>query len=137
MAEAGNQYARLWRWHFYAGLIIAPVLIIMSVTGGMYLLQPQIEAAVERVRARLAAGGDAALRQQIEAELAALLGQQANAPLEAHERLQFVAIVSETWTIAQGFLTPTMKIKRSVIEAQYQAQFEDWFSKGATVIWSA
>lgn len=91
----------------------------------------------EATHARLAAGGDAALRQQIEAELAALLGQQANAPLEAHERLQFVAIVSETWTIAQGFLTPTMKIKRSVIEAQYQAQFEDWFSKGATVIWSA
>jgi uncharacterized iron-regulated membrane protein len=46
MAEAGNQYARLWRWHFYAGLIIAPVLIIMSVTGGMYLLQPQIEDAL-------------------------------------------------------------------------------------------
>lgn len=90
----------------------------------------------EATHARLAAGGDAALRQQIEAELAALLGQ-ANAQLEAHERLQFVAIVSETWTIAQGFLTPTMKIKRSVIEAQYQAQFEDWFSKGATVIWSA
>jgi len=46
MADAQGRYAILWRWHFYAGLIIAPVLIIMSVTGGMYLLQPQIEDAL-------------------------------------------------------------------------------------------
>lgn len=39
-------YNTIWRWHFYAGLIIFPVLFIMAVTGGMYLLQPQIEDAI-------------------------------------------------------------------------------------------
>ena len=39
-------YNAIWRWHFYAGLIIFPVLFTMAVTGGMYLLQPQIEDAM-------------------------------------------------------------------------------------------
>lgn len=43
MSMKQNTYDAIWRWHFYAGLIIFPVLLIMAVTGGMYLLQPQIE----------------------------------------------------------------------------------------------
>ena len=33
----------VWRWHFYAGMIIAPVLIMMSVTGGLYIFRSEIE----------------------------------------------------------------------------------------------
>lgn len=36
-------YTLFWRWHFYAGLIVTPIMLIMAVTGGIYLLQPQIE----------------------------------------------------------------------------------------------
>ncbi|SNZ02430.1 Uncharacterized iron-regulated membrane protein [Terribacillus aidingensis] len=39
-------YQSVWRWHFYAGLIIMPFLIILAVTGGIYLFKPQIEAAL-------------------------------------------------------------------------------------------
>ncbi len=32
-------YARVWRWHFYAGIVVAPFLIILAITGlGMVLL---------------------------------------------------------------------------------------------------
>ena len=27
-------YRAVWRWHFYAGLLVLPFLIILSVTGG-------------------------------------------------------------------------------------------------------
>lgn len=36
-------YNFFWRWHFYAGLIVTPIILIMAITGGIYLLQPQIE----------------------------------------------------------------------------------------------
>jgi uncharacterized iron-regulated membrane protein len=36
-------YNFFWRWHFYAGLFVTPIIFIMAVTGGLYLLQPQIE----------------------------------------------------------------------------------------------
>ncbi|WP_252189284.1 PepSY-associated TM helix domain-containing protein [Rossellomorea vietnamensis] len=38
-----KSYQTIWRWHFYAGLIIAPFLLILAVTGSIYLFKPQIE----------------------------------------------------------------------------------------------
>jgi uncharacterized iron-regulated membrane protein len=39
-------YRTIWRWHFYAGLIILPVLAWMAVTGALYLYKPEIERAL-------------------------------------------------------------------------------------------
>ncbi|QVY61809.1 PepSY-associated TM helix domain-containing protein [Cytobacillus gottheilii] len=39
-------YRSVWRWHFYAGIIIAPFLVILAVTGSIYLFAPQIEQAM-------------------------------------------------------------------------------------------
>lgn len=36
-------YQSVWRWHFYAGIIFAPFLILLAVSGGAYLFKPQIE----------------------------------------------------------------------------------------------
>ncbi|WP_264740130.1 PepSY-associated TM helix domain-containing protein [Cytobacillus firmus] len=36
-------YRTVWRWHFYAGIIFAPFLFILAVTGAIYLFKPQIE----------------------------------------------------------------------------------------------
>ncbi|EDL66657.1 PepSY-associated TM helix domain-containing protein [Bacillus sp. SG-1] len=36
-------YRTIWRWHFYAGIIFAPFLVILAVTGSVYLFKPQIE----------------------------------------------------------------------------------------------
>ncbi|RXF72835.1 PepSY-associated TM helix domain-containing protein [Hansschlegelia zhihuaiae] len=32
----------VWRWHFYAGLIVAPFVLILSVTGAIYLFNDEI-----------------------------------------------------------------------------------------------
>ncbi|QOS97260.1 PepSY domain-containing protein [Brevibacterium sp. JNUCC-42] len=37
-------YQAVWRWHFYAGLIFAPFLIILAFSGAVYLFKPQIES---------------------------------------------------------------------------------------------
>ncbi|MCY7931740.1 PepSY domain-containing protein [Bacillus inaquosorum] len=41
--ERTSLYQTIWRWHFYAGLIFLPFLLILAVTGGVYLFKPQIE----------------------------------------------------------------------------------------------
>ncbi|KAB2328488.1 PepSY domain-containing protein [Cytobacillus depressus] len=37
-------YQTVWRWHFYAGLIFSPFLIILAFSGAVYLFKPQIES---------------------------------------------------------------------------------------------
>ncbi|PXW66819.1 PepSY domain-containing protein [Methylobacterium sp. B4] len=36
-------YRAVWRWHFYAGLICLPFLILLSATGAIYLFKGEIE----------------------------------------------------------------------------------------------
>ncbi|MEX6504105.1 PepSY-associated TM helix domain-containing protein [Pseudomonas zhanjiangensis] len=37
-------YNLAWRWHFYAGLFVIPFLILLSLTGIVYLFKPQLDA---------------------------------------------------------------------------------------------
>lgn len=47
VAEAGASalYRAVWRWHFYAGLIVLPFMILIAVTGGLYLFKDEINNA--------------------------------------------------------------------------------------------
>lgn len=40
--EKTSLYRTIWRWHFYAGLFVLPFILILSVTGSIYLFKPQI-----------------------------------------------------------------------------------------------
>ncbi|MDR5854485.1 PepSY domain-containing protein [Caballeronia sp. LZ062] len=40
----------LWRWHFYAGLFVMPLLVVLAITGTLYCFQPQIEPMLYRDR---------------------------------------------------------------------------------------
>jgi long-subunit acyl-CoA synthetase (AMP-forming) len=85
----------------------------------------------EQLRGSLAKGGD---RAPVEAALKALLGK-VNAQVEEHEQLAFIAVVKETWQIENGFLTPTMKIKRGVIEDTYASPMQEWYQRSQRVVW--
>ncbi|WP_026471118.1 PepSY-associated TM helix domain-containing protein [Alkanindiges illinoisensis] len=36
-------YRTLWRWHFYAGLFVMPLLMVLAVSGTLYCFKPQLE----------------------------------------------------------------------------------------------
>lgn len=36
-------YRVVWRWHFYAGLIVLPVLVVVALTGGLYVFREELE----------------------------------------------------------------------------------------------
>jgi len=45
---------------------------------------------------------------------------RANAQLEKHEQLGRIFVASDEWTVENESLTPTMKIKRDLIEEKYE-----------------
>jgi long-chain acyl-CoA synthetase len=57
-----------------------------------------------------------------------------NPELEKHERLHKLVIVKEDWTIENGLLTPTMKIKRNPIEDKYQDKYNTWYHETEMVV---
>jgi len=65
-------YRTIWRWHFFAGLLVLPFLVMMAVTGGAYLFRPELDhliyRAIEDVPARAAPFAPASLIiRQVEA----------------------------------------------------------------------
>ncbi|WP_330115183.1 AMP-binding protein [Pseudomonas sp. JS3066] len=57
-------------------------------------------------------------RAQVEADLLTTL-EQLNDRLLPHERVSHLLLVREPWTVDNGCMTPTMKIRRNVLEARY------------------
>ena len=41
-------YGIFWRWHFLAGAIACPIILIVALTGALYSFQPEIERALQR-----------------------------------------------------------------------------------------
>lgn len=64
---------------------------------------------------QLAEGSDAAVAGS---SLEATIGQ-VNGGLESHERLDRVIVIEEPWTPENGMVTPTLKIKRHLVEQRY------------------
>lgn len=56
-------YRVLWRWHFYAGLVVAPVLLVVATTGAIYIFRAEIEDAWH-ARLRFVAPGVTRLGEQ-------------------------------------------------------------------------
>ena len=67
-------YRTLWRWHFYAGLFVIPMVLILSLTGALYLFKPQIERWEERGFQGLSVAATVAPTAQRDAALAAFPG---------------------------------------------------------------
>lgn len=73
------EYGTVWRWHFYAGLFCLPFVLILSITGTIYLFKPQIEASFDHPYNNLTITGNrATAEEQVLAALAAVPGSVFN-----------------------------------------------------------
>jgi long-chain acyl-CoA synthetase len=77
------------------------------------------------------AGARAELSRSLQSHLESI-----NAQLDPHEQMDFVAVVPEQWTVDNGFITPTFKVKRPMIEKHYGPSFETWLGLKQAVVWS-
>lgn len=55
--ETADFYRSIWRWHFYAGLIVLPFLAILAVTGALYLFNNELDGLVHADLKRIEASG--------------------------------------------------------------------------------
>jgi long-chain acyl-CoA synthetase len=108
-------------------------MVEMSIVSGVG--QPAAYGLVvlaETLRPRL---GDKAVRAEVEREMTQLLAQ-INSRLADYEQLRMIVVEREPWTIENGCLTPTMKIKRARIEAAVEPHIEGWYAGGKSVVWA-
>jgi long-chain acyl-CoA synthetase len=57
-----------------------------------------------------------------------------NANLARFEKLKRVIVVSDEFTPDSGILTPTMKLKRRVVEERYRKQIDDLYAQAETTV---
>ncbi|MAO60567.1 MAG: AMP-binding acetyl-CoA synthetase [Alcanivorax sp.] len=60
--------------------------------------------------------------------------ERVNKQLDPHERLNCLVICKTPWTVENGLITPTLKLKRNEIEKHYAADLPEW-GKSRGVIW--
>jgi long-chain acyl-CoA synthetase len=60
--------------------------------------------------------------------------QDINPTLEKHEKIEKAVIMSEEWTVENGLMTPTLKIKRSQVEKIHRPMYKSWFDSEDKVI---
>ncbi|MDO6618486.1 MULTISPECIES: AMP-binding protein [unclassified Shewanella] len=81
---------------------------------------------------QLSEGSALQAREEVRASLKATL-DGVNPHLESHEVVDAIVVVTEPWTIENDALTPTLKIKRHVLEKQFSAKVDG--IRGAKVCW--
>jgi len=72
-------------------------------------------------------------RQRVEADLEHIRCEL-NTRLEPHERISHFVLVREPWTVDNGCMTPTMKIRRNVLETRFAARAAS-LSAGQSLHW--
>ncbi|MFW7377453.1 MAG: AMP-binding protein [Oligoflexus sp.] len=61
--------------------------------------------------------------------------EKVNQGLNSYEKIKHCIVVKDPWTIEGGMLTPTLKVKRHVVEERYQVLLESTRAHPTAVIW--
>jgi long-subunit acyl-CoA synthetase (AMP-forming) len=113
------------------GKYVTPVPIESALSGNPFLEQICVMGSglpAPVVVVVLAEAAQHLPRKNVEASLKATL-TDVNRHLESHERLSHIIIVNDEWTTENGLLTPTLKVKRDILESKYQSLISQQFAR--------
>lgn len=85
----------------------------------------------EAIRPKL---NDPAFKAEVTEQMTNLL-KETNKGLTDYEQMKMLVIAKEPWSIENGCLTPTMKIKRNKIEALVEPDVDKWYANKGAVLW--
>ena len=73
-------------------------------------------------------------KAEIETSLTNTL-ESVNNQIDHHESMKKFIVMKEEWTIENGLLTPTMKVKRNDLEKAHTGKYEAWYETDGNIIW--
>jgi len=94
---------------------------------GLGLKQPLLLATLSEL-------GRQTPRSQVEADFLQIL-ERVNEPLPPYQRLARIILLPDTWSIENGILTPTLKVRRSQVHQRYSPFYEAWENDPRPIIW--
>ena len=107
VATDKSLYRTIWRWHFYAGIFCIPFVILLALTGAIYLFKPYYENWQENKFHQLSPGENRiSANEQIQAALDA--GKRF-----AHEALLIVALSIRARPASSFRSAPSSRLVRS------------------------
>ena len=61
--------------------------------------------------------------------------QAVNDKLANYEKIAALVITRELWSVENGLLTPTLKVKRHELDKRYGPHFEEWVTQMTPLVW--
>jgi hypothetical protein len=109
-------YRTIWRWHFYAGLFVMPMVLVLAITGAVYLFKPQVDAWEERAWRDLPATTTVSADQQVKAALAAFPRSRFSSYRlpEAENDAALIHVALPDHTMRDVFVSPDGKVLGSL-----------------------
>jgi|APTNR8051073442_1049403.scaffolds.fasta_scaffold00001_677 long-chain acyl-CoA synthetase len=82
----------------------------------------------------ISAAGKAKSKEELIQSLTASV-EEVNPTVEHYEHIKKVVIMKEEWSINNGLMTPTMKVKRNEVEKLKVHHYPEWYAKEGVVVW--
>ena len=83
----------------------------------------------------LSAGGKAKSKEELTQGLENSVAQ-VNPALETYEKLEKIVIMKTDWSVENGLLTPTLKVKRNEVEKIHLPKYPTWYhTQPGIVVW--
>ncbi len=119
------------------GKYVAPAPIELNLSSNTFIGQvivvgDNIPQPIALITPSEEAAGKSA--SEIMASLSSTLAE-VNRMLDHHENIKKVVVLNEEWTVENGFLTPTMKIKRRIVETKHRNQYPQWYEQKEVILW--
>ena len=119
------------------GKYVAPAPIELELSKNTYIEQVCVVGAnLPQTMALVVLSADAK-KEEKEAVAKSLEETMAdvNKLFDKHEKMKKVVVMRDEWTVDNNFLTPTMKVKRNVLEKEKTPHYEKWYGESGVVIW--
>lgn len=58
-----------------------------------------------------------------------------NTKLDAYKKISKIIVVKDSWTVDNGLVTPTLKVKRPMIDKRYMGNYLKWHEEKSSIIW--
>lgn len=109
-----------------------PIVELSMVSG---LAQPTPYAMIQLAEDLRPRQHDPAVRADLARQLEELR-VQVNQMLPDYSKLRMLIVVREPWSIENGALTPTMKLRRARVEVAVEPMLKAWYADGNSVQWA-